>query len=141
MNTKPLFVTALLMALAAFTSAAANNEPDAKFQKTAAQEVWNMNLPEFNANTSVPDSLANGCAAVIIAEYNSIDAGRIESSQMGNFVDVERGYIGETTVNQIRRCMVKLLDKSAVEYYSEFSFDPKESQKIGSHLQAQRPVH
>lgn len=39
MNTKPLFVTALLMALAAFTSAAANNEPDAKFQKTAAQEV------------------------------------------------------------------------------------------------------
>lgn len=134
MNTKPLFVTALLMALAAFTSAAANNEPDAKFQKTAAQEVWNMNLPEFNANTSVPDSLANGCAAVIIAEYNSIDAGRIESSQMGNFVDVERGYIGETTVNQIRRCMVKLLDKSAVEYYSEFSFDPKESQKIGSGL-------
>lgn len=137
MNIKSVFAAALLGAIAAVAAHAAPNEPDAKFQKAAAQEVWGLQLPEFNAYTAIPDSLAQGCAAVIIADYNNIDARRIESSQMGNFIDVERRYIGETTVNKIRRCMVKLLDKSAVEYYSEFSFEPKQTRQVGNGLVVQ----
>lgn len=137
MNIKSVFVAVLLGALAAIASHAATNEPDAKFQKEAAREIWSLNLPQFNAYTHIPDSLAQGCAAVIIADYNNIDAQRVESSQMGNFVDVERSYIGETTINRIRRCMVKLLDKSAVERFSEFSFEPKQSHKVGNGLVVQ----
>lgn len=130
-------ITSISVALAIIAgtssaSSAANVKPDTKFLKEVAAEVWGMTMPEFNAATPVPDSLAQGAGAVIIAEYNSLDARRIESSQLGNFVDVDRHYIGETTVNHINRCMVKILGQSAIDHFSTFSFRPKETVNAGN---------
>ena len=92
-----------------------------KFFNSATEKVWSMDLPQFDANTPIPDSLAAANSAVIIAEYFNIDA-RYERTLRGSATNRE----------YTRRVMVKLLDASAVEYYSDFEFDEGSKAKTSS---------
>lgn len=98
-----------LLALVALSAAAKIND---KFFNSATEKVWGMDLPQFDAATVIPDSLAKGNSAVVIAEYFNVDA-KYEPTMRGS----------ATTRDYTRRFMVKLLDQSAVEYYSDFEFD------------------
>lgn len=98
-----------LFALLALSAAAKVND---KFFNSATDKVWGMDLPQFDAATVIPDSLAAGNSAVVIAEYFNVDA-KYEPTMRGS----------ATTRDYTRRFMVKLLDASAVDYYSDFEFD------------------
>jgi hypothetical protein len=82
-----------------------------KFFKKAADKVWEMKIPEFDAKTQIPDSLLNTSSAVIIALYDNAD------------INLERtASTNRTEQTMINRVMVKILDKSALDNFSTFEF-------------------
>lgn len=97
-----------------------------KIHKKGAKAVWEINLPEFNPGTEIPDSLAGSASAVIIAAYRNLDYDYENAVSQARFKRTGSSYTSETVYKSIDRVMVKLLDASAVEYYSEFSFVEKD---------------
>jgi hypothetical protein len=93
--------------------------PNKKFFKKAADKVWSMNIPEFNAKTQIPDSLATSSSAVIIALYQNADVDLIKNASSNR-----------TEEEIISRVMVKILDKSALDYFSTFEFDESKGKSI-----------
>lgn len=109
----------LTLAAVAMTSAAKVND---KYFNAATEKVWAMNLPQFDPLTPIPDSIARGNSAVVIAQYVDIDA-KYEPTMRGS----------ATTRSCVRRTMVKLLDQSAVSYFSDFEFDEGSKTKTMSY--------
>lgn len=118
---KRKFASILLIALAQVVFGQVSDS----FLKNASKKVWSTEIPEFNAQTPIPDSLLENNSAVIIAEYHDIDASH---SQISNMT-----LRNTTTSRYTRRFMVKLLDQAAIERYSEFEFGDKNSGKAGAY--------
>lgn len=86
-----------------------------KFNKKAAERVWNTRNDIFDATMEIPDSLRQGASAVFIADYYNVTADR------------EYYAMPKSTTNRTRRMrwnrrMVKLFDAKAIEDFSEHEF-------------------
>lgn len=88
---------------------------DAKFFRKAAEKVWNTRPDLFDPYREIPDSLKEGVSAVIIGEYNYINA------DYKAFQDM-RGVETRSESECFTRRMVKLLDSKAVEEFSKHEF-------------------
>ncbi len=109
-------LSAVVMAMCPMVRAAGINKG---FFKTATEKVWNLDTEGlFNPTTPVPDSISAGQSAVIIARQDDFETKRDEQ----NTIYDASGRTNRTIVRHTRRSMVKLLDQSAVDYYSEFEF-------------------
>lgn len=104
----------LSLILAAMTSLLAMGA-DAKFFRKAAEKVWNTRPDLFDPYREIPDSLKEGVSAVIIGEYNYINA------DYKAFQDM-RGTETRSESECFTRRMVKLLDSKAVEEFSKHEF-------------------
>lgn len=89
------------------------------FFKKAAKKVWAMPAEGiFNRATPIADSVAAGQSGVIIARHDHFDVSRDEQ----NTIYDETGRTNRTVVHHTSRSMVKLLDQSAIDRYSDFEF-------------------
>ena len=98
---------------------------DDKFFRKAAEKVWNTRPDLFDPYRVIPDSLKENASAVIIGEYNYINADYKE-------FDDARGKETRSESETFTRRMVKLLDSKAVEDFSKHEFG--ESRKINARL-------
>lgn len=88
---------------------------DMKFQKKAAEKVWGIRPDLFNPQQEIPDSLKDHYSAVIIGQYDYVNADyRVHDGVRGVESRSERSYF--------TRKMVKLLDMKAVEEFSKHEF-------------------
>ncbi|MDE6437287.1 MAG: hypothetical protein K2K69_07260, partial [Muribaculaceae bacterium] len=112
--------TTLMLALAACLAVPTMDAKiNQKFFRKAADKVWKTGAEYFDPKVEIPDSISADASAVIIADYN--------------FVDVDRNYFENNfrTTDQSKRTkftrtMVKILDESALEKFSEFKFGSKQ---------------
>lgn len=88
---------------------------DMKFFRKAADKVWNTRPDLFDPYREIPDSLKVGVSAVIIGEYNYINADY-------KALDDMRGVETRSESECFTRRMVKLLDSKAVEEFSKHEF-------------------
>lgn len=96
---------------------------DKKFHDKIAGKIWSDNDSLFRPDIAIPDSLLANNSAVIISKLDDIEA-YIEK--------VATPYKASGFTNRIRRkhlsrTMVKLLDRSAFDDFSEFEFSEKAS--------------
>ncbi|MDE5607692.1 MAG: DUF3857 domain-containing protein [Muribaculaceae bacterium] len=118
-------ITFSTFALSVFTALAASG-PNQKFLKETAKKVWSMNLEQFNPQAELNDSMFADASAVYIAVYESISANMEDSPFSQPMRDM---YIYENNLNHIVRKMVKINDESAIESFSEFTFQPLRKQE------------
>lgn len=119
MNATTPFRALLLSAIILILSPASSAGINKGFFKKAAEKVWAIDKDGiFNPATPVPDSLAAGQSGVIIARQDHFDTKRDEQ----NTIYDATGRTNRTIVGHTRRSMVRMLDQSAVDYYSEFEF-------------------
>lgn len=120
MKLKNFLLTAIMPAVAMTLSPTADAASINKgFFKKAAEKVWATDSEGiFNPATEIPDSVAEGQSGVIIARLDHFETEREEQ----NTIYSATGRTNRTKVRHTRRSMVKLLDQSAVGYYSDFEF-------------------
>lgn len=116
MKTKIIFLLTLLILPQAISAV------DMKFQKKAADIVWNKHAEIFNPYREIPDSLKEHFSAVVIGQYDFAEA---DYNTVGSRTRSERIYY--------TRKMVKILDQKAVEDFSQHEFRGKV--KFGSRFQ------
>lgn len=115
-------------------ASASNAAYDKKFFQKAAEVVWAMSLPEFNAQAQIPDStLYNNESAVIIAAYDQVEVGRENSLNISKYTTTGRAYTNAIDAKILFRRMIKLNDSKAVEEYSEFDIDAKSKESVMSY--------
>src|SRR5688572_16174804 len=114
-----------LIAVTAFVCASillpAQSRDDAKYRKESDEirkQVWAWNKPEFKRK-DVPVEYANA-SKVIIAHHTELTAD--SKSKLAYHGLLSFGSNKESTIIETVREMIKLNDKSAVEYYSELTF-------------------
>lgn len=109
------------LTLCAIVPFKANAGIDKKYYDKAAKEVWGMDLPQFDPNVDLSDSLYRDRAAVYIARYRSIRVMHDESSDKTK--ELLTGLSNRNAVNavEIDRAMVKIIEPSALENFSTFS--------------------
>lgn len=109
----------LILAMLLFPVAAMADGINKGFFRKAAEKVWAIDDDKiFDAATVIPDSISLGQSGVIIARQDYFEVNRVEQ----NAYYEAGGRTNRTKVIHARRSMVKLLDHSAVERYSEFEF-------------------
>jgi hypothetical protein len=118
--------TILLSALALSFGAFGATAPNMKYFKKAAEKVWAMNLPDFNAKKYIPDSVSKSESAVIIAALDKVDD---DLSRNPNGTISTTNRITSTTIS---RRMVKILDRNALDNYSSFEFDAESAVKVNN---------
>ncbi len=114
-------ITFLLSLMLLFVSNI-NAQVSDKFLENTAKSVWAMDIPEFNPSTPIPDSLAADNSAVVIARYFGLNG-----DYDNQFNPTKQRTYGisannATKFTYLRRSMVKLLDQTAVDEYSDFEF-------------------
>lgn len=124
-------------ALAAIVAFAAAMSPayggiDKKFFKKVADRVWSSDSEIFNPRTVIADSLLENNSAVIIAWTDDIDVDHVAVTS----VYKPSGLTNRLKKEDLRHVMVKLLDQSAIEYYSDFQFGIDEEVYIMQRLLA-----
>ena len=86
-----------------------------KFVKEVKQEVWAKNLPQFN-NREVPAQYKNE-SAIVLARYEELT---VDQSKKFNFYYVTS--LKQNTSIHLKRYLIKINDKAALEKYSTFDF-------------------
>ncbi len=109
----------LLAALIAPGVSAANM----KFFKKSAERVWNTHPEYFDINREIPDSVASENSAVILMRYMNFFA---DYEKISNF----KGDKTFTRRKKFTRVMVKLLDRNAVQDFSQHEFGESERVKV-----------
>jgi len=131
---KPLSHLRVLLALAAALSITAVQAGiDRKFYKKAAEKVWSMELPQFNAGADLSDSIFQNQSAIYIARYVSLTADYDQSPDQSKLATVGVPVANATVAVKITRNMVKINDAAAAEYFTEFSVDPERNASIDSY--------
>lgn len=118
-------------ALVCWTSAYA--DIDKKLYKRAAERVWGLTEPQFDANADLSDSLYQNRSAVYIAVYTGLTAeynGDANVSKMSALGLANNSAVDAVYINRV---MVKLNDAAAVEYFSSFTVDAPETRKVGGY--------
>lgn len=120
----------LLFAAVALLAFQASADIDKKLFEKAAKYVWGMNLPQFNPNVSLSDSIYRDQSAIYIARYVGMtadydcepDASKLRATGINNS-NASKGVL-------VRRDMVKLNNAAAIEEFSEFTIDPPRKEDI-----------
>lgn len=86
-----------------------------KFNKKAAEKVWNTRNDLFDPKAEISDSLRQGASAVFIADYYNVTANR-------EYYSTPRSETNRTRRMRWNRRMVKLFDNKAIEEFSEHEF-------------------
>lgn len=105
---------------------------DRKFYDRSAETVWGQPDSTFRATIPVPDSLAAKNSAVILAWRDDYDVDNV----IQNSLYKASGETNRMQRKHLQRKMVKLLDQSAVERYTEFEFGEEAEVKIMSRVLA-----
>lgn len=117
---------ALLIAAALFSALSASADIDKKYFAKVAKEVWDSDLPGFDPNTPLTDSIFQGQSAAYIARYYGItaeyDNGMNPTKQ--RLIGIPNSNI--SAVVELKRNMVKIFDQSAAESFTEFTIDSDE---------------
>lgn len=113
----------LRLALFAIVCAAAIGAHAANINKgffnKAAKNVWGMESENlFDPKTEIPEVFTKDNSAVYIASHDHFDTHRQEQ----NTIYTATGRTNRTQLKHTWRRMVKILDQSAVEDFSEFEF-------------------
>lgn len=116
---KTITHTIIALLLAASTVLQAEAASDSKFFKKAAERVWSVRNELFDINVEIPDSLQQMASAIVLAEYDFVEA---------RYVNNQTVTGAETRTKRCHwaRRMVKLLDSKAVKDFSEFEFGRRE---------------
>lgn len=117
-----LRITVLILA-ALLLPSAATADIDKKFYNKAANTVWGMELPQFNPDADLSDTLYQNQSAVFIARYIYLNADYDNSSSPTKRSIVGISEASSTKAVRIQRNMIKLYDAAAVEDFTEFSVD------------------
>lgn len=116
-----LRIIAPLVAVCAFIGASAAGINKSFFNK-AAREAWALGSDSlFNANATVPDSIADANSAVVIAAHDHFITNRVEQ----NSIYSATGRTNRTTLTHITKRMVKICDAAALEEFGSFDFGSK----------------
>lgn len=108
-------LTLLLLAIIALPTLAFDDNDYQKFVKEVKEDVWKKDLPQFK-NRTVPAQYKNE-SAVILARYEELS---IDLSKKFNFFAFAN--LKQNTANHLRRYLVKINDKAALDNYSTFDF-------------------
>ena len=131
MNRTILSAIILLMAMAVPSKAHAKY--DEKFFKKAAEKVWGMDLPQFNPNADLSDSIFQGASTVCIARY-SLRTAKYESDvNLSKYLSTGKATTHITISTHVYRMMLKLNDSKAVEDYTTFDIDVKSKEVVGGY--------
>lgn len=106
---------------------------DKKLYKRAAEKVWGMAEPQFDAKADLSDSLYQNRSAVYIARYTGMVAKYDGDMNQGKLSAIGVANNNAVDAVYVDRVMVKLNDAAAVEYFSEFTVDAPMKQKVGNH--------
>lgn len=112
---KTLFLAVATCLLAGMSASAAL---DKKFYNKIADAVWKNSDNIFNPEKTIPDSLTANNSAVIIAWSDDIDVDHIRNTTIYS----STGETNRMKKEHVKRVMVKLLDQSAIDNYSEMEF-------------------
>lgn len=91
---------------------------DKKLYNIIAEKVWNTPDDIFNPTKIIPDSLMANNSAVIIAWSDDIDVDHVKNTTIYS----STGETNRLKKEHVKRVMVKLVDQSAIENYSEMEF-------------------
>ena len=121
MNSLVIRLIAVTIFVFPATHLTAQSKNDAKYRKESDEirkQVWAWNKPEFNRK-EVPAEYASA-SKVIIAHHTELTAD--SKSKLAYRGLLSFGTSKESSVIETVRELVRLNDKSAVEYYSELNF-------------------
>ena len=103
----------LLLVLLSLPAMAFDNDDYLKYVQKVKEEVWGKDLPQFN-NRTVPARYKNE-SAVVMAFYEELT---VDKGTSFNFLEL--GVTANNKAVHIRRYLVKINDKAALEKYSTF---------------------
>ena len=126
----------LTLCVIALASSTAHADIDKKYMVKMAERVWAMQMPGFDPDADLSDSIFQGQSAVAIARYIGIDADYDNDVSPAKQRSLRISNRNATKALEIRRWMVKINDASAAEYYTEFSIDPESSYSLNIHGQS-----
>lgn len=103
---------------------------DKSFYDKAAATVWGMDLPQFNPDTDLSDSIYKDKGAVFIARYRKINAFHDESTNV--MKELITGYRNNNAINAVDfdRTMVKILDRSAIDIFNSVTVPIPKKMKL-----------
>ena len=111
---KKLF-TMLMLAVIALPTLAFDDNDYQKFVKEVKQDVWGRNLPQFN-NRKVSAQYKDE-SAVILARYEELT---VDLSKKFNIFAF--GNLKQNTATHLKRNLIKINDKAALDKFSTFDF-------------------
>lgn len=100
---------------------------DTKFCEKIAKKVWSDNDPLFDPAMAIPDSLLQNNSAVIMCDLDDIET---TNERMSTSFKLS-GSTNRICRKYLNRMMVKIIDRSAFDDFSEFEFDAKASVSDG----------
>lgn len=118
-------ISRIFIALALLAALPAQAKLNVKYFENTAKKIWAQPEAAFDPATIIPDSLAEANSAVIIADLDIVNA----RHEITNSMYKSTGETNRTKRDHTHRVMVRLLDQSAVDHYSEFEIDADEQIK------------
>lgn len=113
----------VMLAMMLSTVFSSRADIDKKYFDTAAKKVWALNLPQFNPDVDLSDSIFRNQPAVYIARYVGLDADYDTNPDASKLRTLGLATSNAVSALHLRRNMVKLNDASAVEKFTEFTID------------------
>ena len=104
-----------------FAAHTADAAIDKKFHDKIAKKIWSDSDTLFDAGIAIPDSLLENNAAVIISYLDDVEA-YIEKVATPYKAS---GFTNRTRRKHLRRVLVKILDRSAFDDFSEYEFSKR----------------
>jgi hypothetical protein len=120
-------LTAAVILTCAIYPTSADAGIDKKFCEKIAKKVWSDNDPLFDPNMAIPDSLLQNNSAVIMCALDDIETTNERTAT--NFK--LSGSTNRICRKYLNRMMVRIIDRSAFDDFSEFEFDAKASVSDG----------
>lgn len=120
---KYLSLITIVMSLAAVplqaSSAGVRNQ---KFYEETTRRIFSSDIPDFDISEALPDSLMSGNSAIILCSYVDLLAKTDTESAVKKSTLTGKSIAYTTKTRYLRRTVIKLLDKEAIEENSEFEF-------------------
>lgn len=120
-------LTAAIILTCALYPTSADAGIDKKFCEKIAKKVWSDKDPLFDPNMAIPDSLLQNNSAVIMCALDDIETTNERTAT--NFK--LSGSTNRICRKYLNRMMVRIIDRSAFDDFSEFEFDAKASVSDG----------
>ncbi len=125
MRVNKYFLQLILILVTAGSALTASAEIDKKYYKKVAEKVWGAEMPGFDPDADLTDSIFQGQNAAYIARYIGLTA--VYDNDLNptkqRIIGLSNSNITKATL--LRRTMVKINDAAAAEDFTEFSVNPE----------------